>query len=505
MKPLLAVTAALALTAATAWTQSEPDRIRVQTNPKVPPRAILDRLNMTLAWSIRLKTEGHKDGLFSVQTIPGPGKQQLIVQTLRGDVIALDAETGDPLWVTPVGTPYELARPVAFNSKVIFTTRKDRLFVLDRETGRQALWDIEKDSGLPIWGMPLESVPSAGPTADEQMLFVCMDTRVSGYSVPDFGKLGGLKAPKESKEAPKRMPSPQPQRTWTQVLAPRQFSQPPLLWRDLLGMIADDGTFLVLNPHKGTEGYGYQVEKAVVAPAAQHNAMAYLGSLDYQLYAFDMSMRRLTWRFSGTAPIALPVQATDRDVYVSPDRVGLFRLDRASGRERWLARDARRFLATNGKFVYAFDRFGNLLVLDYERGTQLTKWDTRDYVFPVPNEWTDRLYLAAHNGLIVCLHHRDYPTPLKIKTPPTEPAKKPPPKEKGKGVKLPPKEKDKGAEPPPKEKGNGDEKGPAKLGAGALLPRLPGLRPFAPEPRFEAPRRALLFRRGESLPAEGAL
>ena len=60
---------------------------------------------------------------------------------------------------------------------------------------------------------------------------------------------------------------------------------------------------------------------------------------------------------------------------------------------------------------------------------------------------------------------------------------------------------------PPKEKGNGDKKGPAKLGegAGALLPRLPGLRPFAPEPRFESPRRTLHFRRGESLPAEGAL
>ena len=485
MKPLLAVTAALALTAATAWTQSEPDRIRVQTDPKGPSRAVLDRLNMDLAWSIRLKTEGHKDGLFSVQMLPGPGKQQLIAQTLRGDVIALDAETGDPLWVTPVGTPYELARPVAFNSQVIFTTRKDRLFVLDRETGRQALWDIEKDSGLPVWGMPLESIPSAGPTADEQMLFVCMETRVSGYFVPDFRTLGRLRAREETKEAPKRMPSPQVRRDWTSVLAPRQFSQPPLLWRDLLGLVADDGTFLVLNRPDGAEGYGYQVEKPVVAPAAQHGSMAYVGSMDYQLYAFDMSMRRLTWRFTATAPVALPVQATDRDVYVSPDRVGLYRLDRASGGERWLARDARRFLATNGKFVYAFDRFGNLLVLDHARGTQLAKWDTRDYVFPVPNEWTDRLYLAAHNGLIVCLHHRDYPTPLKIKTPPAEQVIKPPPKEKGKGGK----------------------KGPAKLGEGegALRPRPPGIRQFAPEPRFEPPLRALLLPRGEWLTAEGAL
>ena len=37
----------------------------------------------------------------------------------------------------------------------------------------------------------------------------------------------------------------------------------------------------------------------------------------------------------------------------------------------------------------------------------------RDFVYPVPNEITDRLYLAAHNGLIVCLHDRDYATPLR--------------------------------------------------------------------------------------------
>jgi hypothetical protein len=184
----------------------------------------------------------------------------------------------------------------------------------------------------------------------------------------------------------------------------------------------------------------------------------------------------------------MPVQATDRDVYVAPDRVGLFRVDRATGAERWLAPGAQRFLTTNGKYLYALDRTGQLLVLDYDRGTRLARWDARDYTVPVPNEWTDRLYLAAHNGLIVCLHHRAVPTPLKIKTPPSE-AK----------IKV-----------PPKGKKEDEKKAPPKLGedTGALPRSAPELPRVGHAPRAEAALRTrsvpAFFRRPEPLAGEAA-
>ena len=43
-------------------------------------------------------------------------------------------------------------------------------------------------------------------------------------------------------------------------------------------------------------------------------------------------------------------------------------------------------LATNNRFVYALDRMGHLLVLDYDRGKELARWDTRDWVVPVSND-----------------------------------------------------------------------------------------------------------------------
>ncbi len=136
-------------------------------------------------------------------------------------------------------------------------------------------------------------------------------------------------------------------------------------------------------------------------------------------------------------------------MYQAIDRSGLYRLRRTDGEEAWLNRDAARFLASNMKFVYAADPQNRLLVIDRERGTTLSTYDgTRDFVFPVHNEWTDRLYLAANNGLIVCLHDRGNDTPEEMKAPPKERKPLPPP---GGGDK--PKE-----EPPPK--GDGDKPKP---------------------------------------------
>ena len=71
------------------------------------------------------------------------------------------------------------------------------------------------------------------------------------------------------------------------------------------------------------------------------------------------------------------------------------------------------FLAANPKYVYALDASGHFLVLDRRRGVTLSGFDTRDFVFPISNDVTDRIYLAANNGLIVCLRDREYPKPIR--------------------------------------------------------------------------------------------
>src|SRR5262249_820446 len=99
----------LLLFATTAGTQAP----RLFTRPTLPPEAMLDRLNLTLAWHTRVPVEDLHDGLFSLQLLPGKGGFQFLVQTRQGVVIALDAETGDLLWQTQVGPRYWHGEPAA--------------------------------------------------------------------------------------------------------------------------------------------------------------------------------------------------------------------------------------------------------------------------------------------------------------------------------------------------------------------------------------------------------
>src|SRR6185369_2621416 len=116
MKKLLVGFTGVLLLAAAVWPQSP--AFKVHTCPNLPTRDALDRLSLTMAWKNRLAVKGERDGLFSVQLIPGGERPapQLVVQTFRGDVVMLDAETGDVLWRTPVGDPFPILQPVGYNA-----------------------------------------------------------------------------------------------------------------------------------------------------------------------------------------------------------------------------------------------------------------------------------------------------------------------------------------------------------------------------------------------------
>jgi hypothetical protein len=153
-----------------------------------------------------------------------------------------------------------------------------------------------------------------------------------------------------------------------------------------------------------------------------------------------MLIGKVTWHYVSGTPILRKPEVNDEDVFIAPKRPNLARVNRETGERIWTNQKADRFIAANKKFVYAADPNGRLLVLDKRYGTVLSTLDTRDFVVPVSNELTDRIYLAANNGLLVCLHDKEYPKPLVMKhvkgpegAPKPKPTAKPAeaPKEKG--------------------------------------------------------------------------
>jgi hypothetical protein len=210
---------------------------------------------------------------------------------------------------------------------------------------------------------------------------------------------------------------PQPIFRWD-YRAPTELEQQPVLAAVDMLWAGANGSVLVMPKSNETPGHPYRfpADAPISVQPGQYGELAYVGSHDGSLYALHIPSGKALWRFAGGSPIHQKPAVTDDDVYVAPRLSGLYRLSRATGHTHWRNTEARRFLAANPKFVYAADRNGRLMVLDRARGTTLSTYPgTIDFVVPFSNEQTDRIFLAAHDGLLVCLHDRDYPTPVKMK------------------------------------------------------------------------------------------
>ncbi|AWM42064.1 outer membrane biogenesis protein BamB [Gemmata obscuriglobus] len=106
-----------------------------------------------------------------------------------------------------------------------------------------------------------------------------------------------------------------------------------------------------------------------------------------------------------------PFVSKDR-VYAAGDNSGVVCFNRDTGDTIWRSdAGADRVIGANEEFVYVRDRQGRFLVYDAKRPTNaasnrsapLGSADFGEFNVPVVNTASDRVYLAANNGLIVCL------------------------------------------------------------------------------------------------------
>ncbi len=204
-----------------------------------------------------------------------------------------------------------------------------------------------------------------------------------------------------------------------------------VLSRDTIFLAIPNGSYLGV-PKIGdaslgnTELYRYVGDSRYSAERGYSDTAAYLPTEDSHLYAVAIDTGKVLWRYIPGRPILRRPIAVDvdnggvveKDLYITAAGKGMARLNRDTGEPLWkishddYSPEADRFLAVNPKFVYVTDGAGGLLILDRKNGAVLSRYDIRDYAFPIVNADTDRIYLAANNGLIVCLHDKDYAQPL---------------------------------------------------------------------------------------------
>ncbi|MFL5340126.1 MAG: PQQ-binding-like beta-propeller repeat protein [Gemmataceae bacterium] len=527
MRRLAALIAAAAALVPAAAQAQPPRTTNVLTQPRIPAREDLNRLNLRLAYAITLPMEGKKDAIATVQ-LEG---DQLIAQLRSGLVAVYDAETGAIRWSAHPGQAYPPIVPiVAVDDRYVIVTRDVRMFAFNR-----ALGHLE-------WVYELPSVPSAPPASDGERLYVTVSgNQLTTFLLPSRGEkarreddlfadvkkreLRYLDKPKtevpppvaaavrpttqpavpagaatnqvapslsvvESVTPPFRLNSNTNQRAMSLSVVPSvtppyrlnsevqstpditvlqkitrleelsQKNQPPeaisKYWLMSLNfrvsqpavplfrrvLVAGTGPELIASHYqKAMETFAFTASGNISAPLGRYGDTVYVPTADANLYAIDFEgdRARTLWTYSTDSGVNDKPVVAGPDLYLTTVQGQLYRLSRDDGVSAWkdalgndrFTPEVQRFLAANTRFIYATDVAGNLVVISRERGNRLSQLPLPGYTFAVENDLTDRVYLAANNGTLICLHDRDVARPIRYaKAPPpaaVEGAPPPPP------------------------------------------------------------------------------
>lgn len=426
------------------------DRSQLYSTPQLPPREVLDRLNLKQAWFTAFPMDGRQDGFLSVTVTD----RELLVLTRSGVVGAIDLESGRVLWRTLPGRAYKANVGLAYNTFSVYTMSGTDLYSLNRRTG-QPQWNYRLPGGL-----------SAAPVADDEQIYLCSSNmRLYAMRVPKYDSTGrfvstevvnltlgrGLASPETREyvaqdrdyrvdptippqyQTPVAPQGPRPVLAW-EAQTSQQLDLPPMVDMEMVVVSGNDPTTprgpvgqlmgFTKFPQGGSpvEVFRFTLDAPLVASPGQYQNYAYVGGADANLYGLNMDTGRVEWRFIVGDVINRRPIATEKDVFVISKRNGMARVDRQSGTPGWkipagqqsleFNNEVDQYLASNPKYVYAQDRAGRLLVLDRLQGKTLSRYGMPNWVYPISNEQNDRIFLAANNGMILCLHDKEYDKPF---------------------------------------------------------------------------------------------
>ena len=156
---------------------------------------------------------------------------------------------------------------------------------------------------------------------------------------------------------------------------------------------------------------------AIVAPLASSGKVQYMASEDNTFFAINALNGRILWEFTTGLPIRRSPFVIGGDLYVTPDRGGMYCLNSAEGTQRWWQPHLYSFVAVIGNAVYASDVDGNLIRATREEGGITATLPMRNFSVRVANDRTDRIYMATESGLLIALRKRGETIPVYHKFP----------------------------------------------------------------------------------------
>jgi outer membrane protein assembly factor BamB len=376
----------------------------------IPPTTAA-RYGLTRAWYAQVGSPRVSGTLAHA----GYDEGMVLVQSSRGRITALDAETGRTLWSNQIGARDGASSEPAANEKFVVVVNGSTLYVLNRSAG-----DI-------VWQRELRGAPGAGPAMSSTHAFVPL---VSGF-------MEGHDLEKGARQTP-----------WNFQSTGRLLTA-PMTTQSTVSWTTDRGYLFAADPAGGGIRYRLATRGAIQARPAAWSPYLFAGSVDGYVYALDEASGQLRWEFpTGEAIYEAPVALEGR-VFVVSEFSGMYCLDAASGKPLWHARSVAQFVAASPGRVYVVDRVGSLAILEISGGARLGALPLAGIATKVVNTKSDRIFLVDHANVVQCLHETQLRAPY-VYTPPPPP-EKPAVKLGPKSRTAPPAAPDKPAEEPPTE------------------------------------------------------
>lgn len=321
-----------------------------------------------------LEQEGWENVIVRLITVP-----QITIYSLssRGEVHAVDGESGQTLWKVRVGNPDHPAVGVDANDKRVIAVVGPRIFCLDARDGHE------------IWNLKTKSAPGGGVCVTAHYAYV---TAISGAL-----ELYPLDTEQDNGRPVKYFAS---SGTATEDAT---VSATSISWTTRKGYFNIAG-----NNTDGKLLFRLKTGDSFVASGVAAAGYFIAPSVNGKVYAVNEEKGKIAWEIALGEPVSrTPVHIGDNRIAVITQLDNLMIIDARRGE---LAADwprsvgnIREFVGMSEKVLYFLDAGNQLVGIDRASGSRVMSTSVGDKIRVLANNQTDRLYLTDETGQMICL------------------------------------------------------------------------------------------------------
>ena len=384
MKPLrnaffscVACGAALLSHSASAHAQSASTNV----TPELPTARLLSRYGMERAWWSQGTLNPKRDKVMHMVI----DEENVYLQSSNGVVTAFNADSGKQLWAVQLGNRDEPVFPGVSNDRHFLTVNGMTMYCVDRFTGRM------------IWELQLPAMPSVGPSVDDDHVYVgTLDGSMYSFELRKIKELARNNL----------LPSWSFQAIRWRYKTSKEITSAAYSTGRLVNFASRDGSLYAVSSTERDLTWQFETNAPITAPLATTDTSLVLASEDFYVYCLDRNNGLVRWEYASGYPIRKAPRVIGNDLYILPDRGGLFNLSLANGAEKWSRPGVTNVLGATKSRLFATDPTGNVVLLNRADGRPLGTLPLRAFSVRLENDRTDRLYLATPSGLLVCLREQ---------------------------------------------------------------------------------------------------